>query len=364
MVSPRWRKVLSDVWANKTRTLLVVLSIAVGVAAAGTMVHMNLIIVRDLAESYAATNPAHATISIATDRYLSTFASFDDDFVESIRRLDGVREAEGRRSIPLRFKHGDQGEWSFILVYALADYDHIRLNKVWPELDYERDPARWPGGAWPPPEREIVIDRASVLIPQMGLSKARLGDMLTVQTPDGHERQVRLAGLAYDFAQEPATLSGAPFGYVTFDTLEWLGGPRGYSELYIQVTGDALDQAHIQRVAERVRDKVEEAGYPIGYTSIPEPGTLPSNNATETISLVLGVLGGLSLFLSSFLVINTISAILAQQVRQIGVMKAVGARSGQIVGLYLALVAVYGLLALIIAMPLGALGARAFILTS
>jgi putative ABC transport system permease protein len=32
MLRPRWRKVLRDLWSNKTRTLLVVLSIAVGVA--------------------------------------------------------------------------------------------------------------------------------------------------------------------------------------------------------------------------------------------------------------------------------------------------------------------------------------------
>jgi len=35
MLSPRWRKVLRDLWGNKFRTLLVVLSTAVGVFALG-----------------------------------------------------------------------------------------------------------------------------------------------------------------------------------------------------------------------------------------------------------------------------------------------------------------------------------------
>ena len=35
MLNPRWRKVLRDLWGNKTRTALVVLSIAVGVFAVG-----------------------------------------------------------------------------------------------------------------------------------------------------------------------------------------------------------------------------------------------------------------------------------------------------------------------------------------
>ena len=44
--------------------------------------------------------------------------------------------------------------------------------------------------------------------------------------------------------------------------------------------------------------------------------------------------------------INTISAILAQQTRQIGMMKAVGARDRQVAGIYLGIVIAYALLAL------------------
>ena len=35
--TPRWRKVLRDIWGNKSRTTLVVLAIAVGVFAFGGM---------------------------------------------------------------------------------------------------------------------------------------------------------------------------------------------------------------------------------------------------------------------------------------------------------------------------------------
>jgi putative ABC transport system permease protein len=78
------------------------------------------------------------------------------------------------------------------------------------------------------------------------------------------------------------------------------------------------------------------------------------------MTLILGVLGALSLLLSGLLVVNTVSSLLTSQVRQVGIMKAVGARADQIVGMYLAAVAGYGLLALIVAVPLGVVGARAF----
>ena len=61
---------------------------------------------------------------------------------------------------------------------------------------------------------------------------------------------------------------------------------------------------------------------------------------------LLGVLGFFALLLSSFLVINTIGALLTQQTRQIGVMKAIGARSRDIAGMYLITVLVFSLLSL------------------
>jgi putative ABC transport system permease protein len=69
---------------------------------------------------------------------------------------------------------------------------------------------------------------------------------------------------------------------------------------------------------------------------------------------VLGALGGLILLLSSSLIVNTLNALLVQHLRQIGVMKLVGARSFQISGMYIILILLYGLMALIISVPLGA----------
>ena len=62
------------------------------------------------------------------------------------------------------------------------------------------------------------------------------------------------------------------------------------------------------------------------------------NDVLQGILLLMGLLGVLSLFLSIFLVVNTVSALLTQQKRQIGVMKAVGGSTLQILGMYLVMV--------------------------
>jgi putative ABC transport system permease protein len=71
---------------------------------------------------------------------------------------------------------------------------------------------------------------------------------------------------------------------------------------------------------------------------------------------VLGILGILIMFLSSSLIINTLNALLTQHRRQIGVMKLVGARGFNISVMYIALIIAYGIIALIIAVPLGVIG--------
>jgi putative ABC transport system permease protein len=137
----------------------------------------------------------------------------------------------------------------------------------------------------------------------------------------------------------------------------WLGLDRGFDELDVVVDGDAMNKEHVRAVAEDVRDKVETSGREVSFTWIPTPGKHPAAESIDPINMILGVLGLLSLVLSGFLVINTMQAQLAQQTRQIGIMKAVGGQFGQILGVYYAMVLAYAVLALAVGLPLGALAA-------
>lgn len=343
LIRPRWRKVLRDMWNNKTRTVLVVLSIAVGVFAVGMIATSRVILERDLARSYAETNPASAQLLVSYFMLGGTEEGFGDDLVEAVRRMREVEEAEGRRSLTVRLNVGPN-QWRDLQIFAIPDYEDIRINKIWPER-----------GAWPPPEKEMLIERAA-----LGLTNAEVGDTVVLKMPNGTQRAVRIAGLVHDLSQLPSFLDGTIYGYVTFDTLAWLGEPRDYSEMHIVVAGDKADKEYVQHVATLVRDKIEKSGRTILMTIVPEPGKHPLSDVIQAIVLLLGVLGFFSLLLSGFLVINTISAILAQQVQQIGIMKAIGARSGQIMRLYLGMVLIFGVLSLVIAVPLGALGAHLF----
>jgi putative ABC transport system permease protein len=295
MIYPRWRKVLRDLWGNKTRTLLVVLSIAVGVFAVGTTASTWVMLSHDLSTDYAAINPGSAILFTAP---------FDDGLVRSIRRMEGVREAEGRFNIAVRLKTGPD-DWRNLRLEAIDDYDGVRLNKI-----------RSESGGWPPPKEELLIERAS-----LKLTNTDVGDPLVIRLPDGTQRELRIAGLTHDLNKVPAPFSGTPYGYVSFDTLEWLGYPRSFNALHLLVDGNAADKQYVQSVIDEVRDKVEQRGRTVYWMWIPEPGTFAADDVLQPMVIVLGTLAFLSLFLSGFLVINTTSALRTQQVRQIGMMK-------------------------------------------
>src|SRR5512134_1924001 len=87
---PRWRKVLADLWEGKTRTFLVVASIAVGVFAIGGIATCYAILSKDLDAGYAAIHPAN--IELVT-------TPLKKDFLASVERIPGVALAEGRQSI-------------------------------------------------------------------------------------------------------------------------------------------------------------------------------------------------------------------------------------------------------------------------
>lgn len=327
VVRPRWSKVLADLWDNKTRTLLVVLSIAVGVFAIGTIANAYAILSEDIDASYAAVNPANITIITEP---------FDEDLLTSIERVPGVADAEGRHHLTVSVILDGEPRKSLELV-AIKDFAASKIN--------QHEPVE---GRSVPAENEMLIRSDSFNDPGY-----RVGDMLSIELSDGTIRRVPVVGITADQSaeQDPTVLT---WGYVTHDSLEWLGEHSRFDRLLVTVSGDSNDEAHIEAVAAAVEDKVERSGRQVFRTFTGKSGEHPTGDMVVAILGVFGTLGVLVMLLTSSLIFNTLNALLAQNLRQIGVMKLIGARSFQILGMYLVLILLFGLMALSIAAPAGA----------
>jgi putative ABC transport system permease protein len=131
------------------------------------------------------------------------------------------------------------------------------------------------------------------------------------------------------------------------------------------------DEAVVTDLADRMQRRLEKLD--VESSGVPVPGRVSSpekhffQDVIDGLFFVLGFMAVMTLLLGLLLVYNTINAVVTQQINQIGVMKAIGAKTRQIVRVYMSLVLVYSFLALLVAVPLGALGAygmSAFMLTA
>lgn len=333
-IKPRWRKVFIDLWNNKTRTLLVVLSMSVGVFAVGMVTNAYTLLFQGTDKYYTLTNPSSA--------YIFTTMPFDDDLVDIVRKMPEIREAEGRCSRRMRINLNDQ--W-FTLDLSGINYDKMHVNVI--------ESTR---GSFPPGDRQLLISQTA-----FALTDVDVGDIAIVETPSGDRFEMPVVGLVRDMNSNPSINSNAINAYTTQDTFEWLGLSKDYTRMLVIAAENQKDKTHVQKVASLVKDKVEKAGWSVSLTMImPEPGVSPVNFIFQTIRVVLGTLAVVSLCLSAFLVYNTISALIISQVNQIGIMKSLGAGRKDLIIMYIGMVACFGILTFFIASPPAACAAYIF----
>ncbi len=326
MLSPRWRKVTRDLWSNKTRTILVVLAIAVGVFAFGSVFITREVLLSDMDAQYRAVNASGITINIP---------SFDDSLVRWARHQEEVVDAQGR-AVHLVKVLGEEKTFNLDL-YAFDDYEDMRLNRISLEK-----------GTWPPGRHEILFERTSI-----PLTGAGIGDTIVIELPNGQQRELKVAGTVHDLNVFPAGIFPQLSGYVSMRTLSWLDLPSTYNRLEIVARGEYSSLTKLEKLADELKNRLQRMGFSVKSVTVREPDEHWGRENSEAFIAILTGIGIFSLILSGFLVVNTITSLLAQQRRQIGMMKAVGGRGGQITGIYLVTVTFYGLLALLVAVPAG-----------
>ncbi len=336
MIASRWKKVWADFWGNKTRTTLIILTIAVGAFAVGFNSNMALYLTESMDIDYLSADPSEAQV----------FAfPLDDDQVEMARRVPGVNAVEGFSSVGARIVRPD-GTLMDIQFTALEDPKKLTVNVLKPVLG-ETDLPKYG-------DKETILDNSSA---SLGYKP---GDVILLELDDGKRREIKFGGYMHDVTGFPYNLTNTVNAYVTPETLKWLGGSSTYNSLAISVAENPTNQEHVTEVAQAVADRMKRAGATVNFVSVNEPGHHFAYSITQGVFFMLSVLGYLTVLLSGFLIVNTITALMTQQTRQIGVMKATGGGTLQIFGMYIVLIMCFGFGALLIAIPL-ANGAAQFI---
>ena len=163
----------------------------------------------------------------------------------------------------------------------------------------------------------------------------------------------------HDVTTVPASMGNTLTGYVTADTVQYLGGPDYYNELLVSVSENPTDAQHVTDVAHAITERFKKDGtISPAQIAIYNPGHHFAWQITQGVIFILTLLGWMTVLLSTFLIVNTIVALISQHTRQIGIMKAIGGGTGQILRMYLALLLVFSVIALGLSIPLSGWAAQ------
>lgn len=333
-MSSRWKKVWADFWGNKSRTFLVIITVAVGVFAVGFNANMGAYMIESMDADYLSARPSEAIVYAGP---------LDDDMVKVAREVPGVDAVEGLSRVGADVVRTD-GKQVSIQLTAMEDPEQVTLNQLRPALGETTLP--------PLGEKEIIVDASAATLGY------KPGDLVVVELNDGKQRELTLAGYMHDVTGFPFGFTNMMNAYVTPQTLKWLGGSENYDSLLISVAEKQTDAEHVTEVAQAVADRVERAGATVYYVHVYQPGHHFAFSIMQGVVFILSVLGYMTVLLSGFLIVNTVTALMTQQKRHIGIMKAVGGANSQVFVMYIVLILGFGLAALLIAFPLANLAAR------
>jgi putative ABC transport system permease protein len=270
-LKPRWSKVFSDLWGDKTRTTLVVASIVAGVFAIGMIISAFVIMQEEINDNYAAANPPN--IKIWTD-------PFYDDFVRLIEKIPGVSEAEGRRVMTARVRRGAEN-WQSISLVGIQEFESSTINQL-----------RILEGSMFPGRAEVIFSED--LVNSTGF---QVGDEIEIELPDGSSHPLTVVGLVTDQTTAEPNPESSSNAFVSVNTLRLMGLGHYFNQLFVNVDGDGGDEGFIAMVAAEIEDKIEKNGREVYRMEEKRSNEHPMADSILAMMGVLGALGVLVTFL-------------------------------------------------------------------
>ena len=330
-----FQKVWVDLWGNKTRTLQVALVVALGAFGIGLVIGARNLILDAVNTDYRRTAPP--AIGLIVNPPMT------DDQLLGLKNIDGVEQVEGVITALVEWRATPADAWEPAFLRSRADFEEQTLSQE-----------RLVTGQWPA--------RQAVAISQGTDTTFGIAEGSTVYLRiDDRERAVDVVGTIKSPRAAPF-FTGNPDFFMSRARYEAVVGSANYDTIFVSI--GTFDRAKAEAVDAAIRDRLDKLGIdsigaeqPLGNRITP-PDRTPVSSLLDALFAIMGLVGGVIVILGLFLVFTSVSAIVTQQIDQIGVMKAIGARTGQILRGYLLLVLAYGLLATLIAVPLGALAAN------
>lgn len=297
-------------------------ALAVSLTALGLVLSAFTISTREMRGNYLGTEPAAATLRL--DRVT-------EDALALARSYAGVAGVEARSSHLARVQVAPD-VWRPILLFAVSDFRAMKVARFRSEK-----------GAWPPPEGTLLVERSSAPV----LSFA-VGRPMHLRSPGGIDCDMMVSGVVHDPGLAPAWQERMVYGYLSPASLARLGLPAQPTELKITVKDQTLTRWQIEDLAKGLAAALVLRGHEVDEIQVPPPRRHPHEAPSQTIMTMLFVSSFLILILAGILTASLVAEWMVRERRSLGIMKSLGATSGQLLIPYAVPVAAVGFLAALI----------------
>ncbi|MBI4698208.1 MAG: ABC transporter permease [Nitrospirae bacterium] len=320
-------KVIGDLRINPGRIILVIFALIIGLWGVGSILVSYTILGRDLNENFIRTIPPHAAI---------TSRDFNKLDLAALRKHPEIEKVEFRDFATLRIQT-HQDEWIPLWLFGVEDFNNLDLARIFDQNSNSRPIV--------PKDEDMLIERDG-----LRFSELKAGSPARVRA-GGRVIDVPVAGISFDPAQAPGTQDHLIYAYVNKKTYTEITGEPSNQRLIIRFNNVKTTQ-EVQAAADGLVNYFKSFGITVDTIKIPKFMEHPHQWQLNTLLFLEGSIGFLAFFLGAVLVSQLIAAILARQIRQIGILKAIGASRSQVFQIYLTMVLVLGAISGVIAVPL------------
>lgn len=330
-----WRITLKGVLAHRLRYALTALAVLLGVAF--------------IAGTYVLTDTMNSTFnSLYTQIYQGTAAvvratqpfSPGNNFASQRQRVDAglattIAAVPGVRAVALDIEGYAQLVGKNGKPIGMASNGPPTLGVAWTGVTALNPLRLLPGGQPPRGTGQVVIDKHSA-----DVGHFTVGDKVRVLTQTGSGTYTITGIVTWGSADSPlgATITGFDQGTAA----RVLGQPGKATQINVEAAPGVSQDALVTRIRNAIHTPGIEV---VSGQSVTAEGQQTVHQALSFIGVFLLAFGFIALFVGSFVIFNTFSIIVAQRVRELALLRAVGASRRQVTAAVLGESLVIGVIA-------------------
>jgi len=325
------KKSWKDLSRRKARTIFTIITVALGVMGIGLFAITPL---ADRAVQAELRAEKMHNIGVRVTAVPLTVEQLD-----ALKSLDNVGQMSPQAELLVTIEIGGRRERA--LLVGIPNY-----------ADQAVDVVRVTSGEVPR-GMQVLTDQGNEANAVISLSA---GDGITVQDPTGTANRLLVTGVGKNFLHSGATRGGVAVFYTTLDAIEQISGRTGFTNLTF--TLQDTDPDAMAKTVEVVRDYLVANTSVVAFDTLAdvrEEGFWEGREIFSQIMNFMAILAFMILFVSLFLIANTMNTIVSEQTREIAMMKAIGATRGTVFRSFLTTSALIGLIGAGIGAGLGIL---------